>query len=94
MLEGVSDGTDPNGPVTREMMVTILRRYVGEPASAYSLAAYSDADSISDWAATAMAWAVENGVITGMTATELVPEGTATRAQCAAIFMRCYEDIT
>ena len=47
--------------------------------------AYTDADSVSSWAETAMRWAVENGVITGVTESTLVPQGTATRAQCAAM---------
>ncbi len=88
MAEGVSDGTDPNGLVTREQMVTMLWRYAGEPESSVSLSAYTDADSVSDWAETAMRWAIDEGIITGMTDTTLVPQGTATRAQCAAIFMR------
>ena len=88
MAESVSDGTDPNGLVTREQMVTMLWRYAGEPESTASLSAYTDADSVSDWAETAMRWAIDEGIITGMTDTTLVPQGTATRAQCAAIFMR------
>ena len=88
MSKGVSDGTDPNGLVTREMMVTMLWRYAGEPASDESLSGYSDAASVSDWAAEAMSWALETGVIEGVTATTLQPQGTATRAQCATIFMR------
>ena len=88
MAEGVSDGTDPNGLVTREQMVTMLWRYAGEPESTASLSAYTDAESVSDWAESAMSWAIDEGIITGMTDTTLVPQGTATRAQCAAIFMR------
>ena len=88
MAEGVSDGTDPNGLVTREQMVTMLWRYAGEPESSASLSAYTDAESVSDWAEAAMRWAIDEGIITGMTDTTLVPQGTATRAQCAAIFMR------
>ena len=88
MAEGVSDGTDPNGLVTREQMVTMLWRYAGEPESSAGLSAYTDAESVSDWAETAMRWAIDEGIITGMTDTTLVPQGTATRAQCAAIFMR------
>ena len=88
MAEGVSDGTNPNDYVTREMMVTMLWRYAGEPASEESLSGYSDAASVSDWAAEAMSWALETGVIEGVTATTLQPQGTATRAQCATIFMR------
>ena len=88
MAEGVSDGTNPNDYVTREMMVTMLWRYAGEPASDESLSGYSDAAYVSDWAAEAMSWALETGVIEGVTATTLQPQGTATRAQCATIFMR------
>ena len=88
MAEGVSDGTNPNDYVTREMMVTMLWRYAGEPASDESLSGYTDAASVSDWAAEAMSWALETGVIEGVTATTLQPQGTATRAQCATIFMR------
>ena len=53
--------------------------------------AYTDADSVSSWAEPAMRWAVENGIITGVTESTLVPQGTATRAQCAAILMRFAE---
>ena len=91
MANGVSDGTDHNGNVTREQLATMLWRYAGEPASDYSLSAFTDADSVSDYAATAMAWAVEHGIITGVTDTTLVTQGTATRAQCAAMLMRFAE---
>ncbi len=50
MSEGVSDGTDPTGLVTREQLATMLWRYAGEPASTYGLAAYADASSVSDYA--------------------------------------------
>ena len=91
MAKGVSDGTDPNGLVTREQFATMLWRYAGEPESVHSLNAFNDTGSVSDWAATAMAWAVEHGIITGMTDTTLVPQGSATRAQCAAMLMRFME---
>lgn len=93
MTSGVSDGTDPNGLVTREQFVTMLWRYAGEPASTYSLEAYTDASGGNEWAQTAMQWAVENGIITGVTSTTLEPQGTATRAQAAAMLMRYVENI-
>ena len=93
MANGVSDGTDADGYVTREQLATMLWRYAGEPASSYSLSAFTDADSVSGYAATAMAWAVEHGIITGVTDTTLVPQGTATRAQCAAMLMRFVENV-
>ena len=91
MAEGVSDGTDPNGLVTREQFATMLWRYAGEPASSYSLAKFTDNASVSDWASTAMSWAVEKGIITGVTESTLVPQGHTTRAQCAAMLMRFAE---
>ena len=93
MANGVSDGTDANGYVTREQLATMLWRYAGEPASDYSLSAFTDAGSVSDYAATAMAWAVEHGIITGVTDTTIEPQGTATRAQCAAMLMRFVENV-
>ena len=89
MSSGVSDGENANGAVTREQLVTMLWRYAGEPEGTAPLSAWSDAASVSDWAAEAMSWAIDNGVITGMSADTLAPQGSATRAQCAAILMRC-----
>lgn len=91
IAEGVSDGTDANGLVTREQFATMLWRYVGEPASSYSLSAYTDAASVSDWAQTAMQWAVENGIINGMSATTIEPQGSTIRTQAAAMLMRFVE---
>ena len=93
MASGVSDGENADGYVTREQLATMLWRYAGEPASDYSLSAFTDAGSVSDYAATAMAWAVEHGIITGVTDTTIEPQGTATRAQCAAMLMRFVENV-
>ena len=91
MANGVSDGTDADGYVTREQLATMLWRYAGEPDSDYSLSAFTDAGSVSGYAAAAMAWAVEHGIISGVTDSTLAPQGTATRAQCAAMLMRFAE---
>lgn len=88
MAKGVSDGTNPNSPVTREQLVTMLWRYAGESYAADSLSAWTDAASVSDWAEIAVIWAVNRGIITGMTSTTIAPQSSATRAQCAAILMR------
>ena len=93
MASGVSDGENANGYVTREQLATMLWRYAGEPASDYSLSAFTDAANVSDYAATAMAWAVEHGIISGVTDTTIEPQGTATRAQCAAMLMRFVENV-
>lgn len=93
ITKGVTDTTFcPDDSVTREEIVTFLYRYaqlIGLSVNgAADLTAYTDADSVSNFARTAMAWAVECGIITGMTETTLVPKGTATRGQIATIFAR------
>ena len=99
MASGVSDGTDPNGPVTREQFATMLYRYaaakgydvsIGESTNILS---YADFASISEYAIPAMQWACGSGIVTGVTDSTLVPQGTATRAQCAAMLMRFIEGV-
>lgn len=90
MAEGVSDGTDPMGAVTREQLVTMLWRFKGEPTVDFLLTA-KDADTVSSWAYEAMRWAVSEGIIEGDENGMITPTATATRAQAAAIFMRFIE---
>lgn len=76
-------------------MATILYRYAvlnGKAGGAGgSLNGYTDADRVSSWAVEAMSWAVDMGLIKGTSSTSLDPQGSATRAQVAAIFMRYTE---
>lgn len=91
---GVSDGTDPDGLLSREQMVTMLYRYavkagadvsVGESTNILS---YDDFDQISEYAVSALQWAVGVGIIKGNSASTLNPRGTATRAEFAVIMQR------
>ena len=88
IANGVSDGSASADKITREQLVTMLYRYAGSPAVTGDLSAYADAASVSDWAKAAMTWAVQQGIITGMTETTLAPAGNATRAQVATIVQR------
>lgn len=88
IANGISDGTNMNGNVTREQLVTMLYRYIGSPQVVGSLNSYSDNANVSPYAEQAMVWAVRNGIIGGMTADTLAPQGLATRAQVAAILER------
>lgn len=100
-LTGVVAGTsattfDPSGEITREQLAVILYNYTKQFASGSltatgSLAGFPDAGSVSSWARTEMAWAVGNGLISGTGSggvAYLSPQGSATRAQVAAILMR------
>ncbi len=88
---GTSDGTNPNGTMTREQLATMLYRYAGSPQTEGTLSAFADASAVSDYAAQALCWAVEQGLVSGMGDGTLNPQGSATRAQVAAILMRYIE---
>lgn len=86
---GTSETTfDPSQPVTREQLVTFLWRYAGKPESKQSLSAFADNAMVSEYAYTAMQWAVENMIVNGKEDGKLDPVGNATRAEIAIIFMR------
>lgn len=88
VVNGRGDGTfDPAGFITREELVTMIWRYAGEAASEQDLSNWPDADKVYDYAAGAMKWAVETGVINGKDG-KLAPKDNATRAQFAAIIER------
>ena len=70
------------------MVVTVLWRMEGAQASGQSLDAFDDADSVSGYAKTAMAWAVEQGLIRGVSDTSLAPGASITRAQGAVLLIR------
>ncbi len=88
MANGVSDGTMPEASITREQLAAMLYRYAGSPDAKGNLSGYRDASMVNDWAQDAMIWAVDEGIVAGMTADTLVPQGTATRAQTAAMLER------
>ncbi|MGN1004510.1 MAG: S-layer homology domain-containing protein [Oscillospiraceae bacterium] len=88
MANGISDGSDPEGNITREQLVTMLWRYSGSPAAAGDMERFPDADKVSDYAEEAMRWAVKTGLIGGMDDGTLNPHGSATRAMVATILMR------
>ena len=95
----VSDGTSPDGAITREQLVTMLYRYVqykgidvsvGEDTNILS---YTDAADISEYAVSAFQWACGSGLIKGDDNNALTPKADTTRAQAATMFMRLCEDV-
>lgn len=78
----------PNDPITREQMAAMLWRYAGSPHADGSLSSFADGAQISSWAQPAMIWAVERGLIAGVSNDWLNSRGQATRAQAATILMR------
>ena len=93
IVAGYEDNTfRPNDPITREQLAAMLMNYAawkGEDVSARAdLSSYNDAASVSSWAAETVQWAVAEGLISGMPGNLLEPQGSATRAQVAAILER------
>lgn len=84
---GVSDNLfAPDDGCTRAHIVTFLWRAAGSPEPK-SMAGFTDV-SASAYYAKAVAWAVENGVTNGTTATTFDPDAVCTRAQAVAFLAR------
>lgn len=88
---GISDGTNPSGTLTREQFAVMLYKF----NNAYELgldetddlSAFSDVDSISDWALEAIQWAVGNGLLQGSDG-QINPQGTLHRSELATFTQR------
>ena len=95
--EGIVTGVSgtifaPNAEITREQFAAMLWRYAGAPVGGgMAVSEFTDGASVSDYAADAVTWALSEGVLTGMGDGALAPQGTATRAQAAAMLMRFAE---
>lgn len=90
VLHGVSDGTNPEAPVTREQLAAMLYRFAklkGYDLTGGTLDAFADGAAASAYAREALGWAAAQTILTGANG-RLDPQGTATRAQLAAILHR------
>lgn len=96
MENGISDGTNMEGKITREQLAAMLYRYAKmkgyDVSASASLSGYTDASSVSGWAKEAMQWAVGSGLIQG-SGNALTPQANASRAQIATILMRFAQSI-
>ena len=89
------DKFGPDDPITREQLAAIFYRYADYKG--YDLTVkgnpdtFKDADKITDYAKTAMQWTVGSGLVKGKSSNLLDPQGTATRAEIAAMLHRFIE---
>lgn len=90
LILGVGEGKfAPNANMTREQLAVTLYKFAGQPKSSGNASAgFQDAAQVSDWAKSAMDWALQEGLIQGAGAGSLAPKQQATRAQVATILMR------
>ena len=89
------DKFGPDDPITREQIAAIFYRYADykgyDLTVKGNLDKFKDADKITDYAKTAMQWAVGSGLVKGKSGNLLDPQGTATRAEIAAMLHRFIE---
>lgn len=95
IVNGMGDGSFGVGrALSREEMVTLLYRYAAFAKLDQSvdnedaLAAFTDAGDIQSWAKEAMLWAVDKGIITGLSAASISPWTSSNRAQVATVMQR------
>ncbi len=96
VVSGVSaDRFDPNGKITREQIAAIMYRYTDgqgyDTSELADLSVFPDANKVSGYAVTPIAWANKAGLINGDSVngvSYIKPKDNATRAQVAAILMR------
>ena len=81
----------PEDTITREQLAVILNRYATykgyNTSKTADLAAFQDADQISEWARVPVQWANVMKLLNGRTSTTLAPKGSATRAEVAKILV-------
>ena len=90
---GTGYGFNPDGKITREQMAVMLYHYFVKYSS-FSLMekdsdyhTFTDRDRVSSFARPAMEWAVRYGLLNGVGQKRLEPQGQASRAQVAQIFL-------
>ena len=104
--QGITSGTgngnfNPDGQVTREQAVAMMYNYAGKylrlnMGAGADLSKYADLNRLSTWAKPAMAWAVEQGIVSGVangSTLTLDPQRSATRAEMATMLRAFCENI-
>lgn len=94
LMNGYGGGKyGPDDYVTREQMVTVLWRYAGSPVPADTAADFADESEIANWAADAVDWARENGVVSGVDGNLYLPKNTAKRSEIATVLMNYMQNV-
>lgn len=92
LMNGTGEGLfEPDEPVSRAMMVTILGRALGAPAGQYGQPDFADV-APGSWYAPYVAWAAQSGIASGVGGGRFEPERTVTRQEAAVFILRAYQE--
>jgi len=86
MGKGLTDGSNPDGVISRQELALLLWAQAGKPASSQSFDGFTDTDEISAQAETALRWAVETKIMSGKGNGKLDPTGSTSRSEIAQMF--------
>ena len=98
IITGFSDGRfKPNNPISRSQIAIMLKKYADYmklenqyDTGGQNIDTFEDCDEIKTGADESLQWAIDNGIISGVSPTKLKPNGFAGRGQCAAFCARFY----
>ncbi len=92
IITGCPDGSfDPDANVSRQEAAAMLYRFAGSPDCGGKDISFADTDSVSNYACSAVSWAASSGIIYGNSDGCFKPNDAITRAEAAAMIMRCCE---
>ena len=100
---GISDGSAPNGSITREQLAVMLHRtieYLEDEtgrsvlADAGGLESFTDAGQVSGWAADSLAALTASGILQGTSSATLSPKDTTTVEQAILLTLRAYQEFS
>ena len=85
LMTGTENGFEPDIPMSRAMLITVLYRMSGEASKGSS--SFTDVQD-GEWYADAVAWATEKGIVSGTGNSMFSPDLSITREQTATILFR------
>ena len=85
LMKGVGTGFDPNGTMTRGMLVTVLYRMAGSPAVTGKVSEKFTDCTDGSWYADAVLWASANGIVDGYEDGPYKPTKAVNRQEMAKI---------
>ncbi len=86
IMQGTSNGFEPEGEMTRAMLVTVLYKWEN-PENTENAHSFTDVPK-GEWYSDAVMWAAEKNIVNGVSENKFAPDKAVTREQMALILYR------